>query len=233
MPGADPRLQQYKTLSQLLDDKGHQTMPRADDPDIDPLDATPILPAHIEDTIRAIAKLHADHDRGATATERLVELLTANLARPSFIGALTIVVGLWVGGNLTWMAFGHDMIDPPPFNWLQGLLTLAAVYMTGLILSTQRRADRLASHREQLTLELAILAEQKSAKTIQLLEELRRDHPMIKDRVDPVAEQMATPADPEAVLEAIKETHEVLLAEDAEGQALGPAAGPGSKAQQG
>ena len=42
------------------------------DTDVDARDATPILPAHIEDTIRAIARLHADHDRRASSVERAV-----------------------------------------------------------------------------------------------------------------------------------------------------------------
>jgi uncharacterized membrane protein len=62
----------------------------------------------------------------------------------------------------------------------------------------------LASHHEQLTLELAILSEQKSAKIIALLEELRQDHPEIRNRVDKEAAAMSAPADPHSVLEAIK-----------------------------
>ncbi len=80
--------------------------------------------------------------------------------------------------------------------------------MTVLILSTQRRDDELASHREQLTLELAILSEQKAAKIIELLEELRRDDAKLRDRVDLEAVSMSSPADPEAVSEAIKTSHE-------------------------
>ena len=76
-----------------------------------------------------------------------------------------------------------------------------------LILATQRREYQLAQLREQLTLELAILSEQKTAKVIQLLEESRRDNPLIRDRVDQEAEAMAQPADPQSVLDAIKETH--------------------------
>jgi uncharacterized membrane protein len=56
-------------------------------------------------------------------------------------------------------------------------------------------------------LELAILSEQKTAKVIQLLEEVRRDSPHIHDRVDQEAEAMARPADPQSVLDSIKETH--------------------------
>jgi uncharacterized membrane protein len=70
-----------------------------------------------------------------------------------------------------------------------------------------RPQGRVAQLREQLTLELAILSEQKTAKAIQLLEESRRDNPLIRDRVDHEAEAMAQPADPHSVLEAIKETH--------------------------
>jgi uncharacterized membrane protein len=73
-----------------------------------------------------------------------------------------------------------------------------------LILTTQRRENELASHHEELTLELAILSEQKAAKIISLLEELRQDHPEIRDRVDDVAVAMSEPADPHSVLETIK-----------------------------
>ena len=78
--------------------------------------------------------------------------------------------------------------------------------MTILILTTQRREDELAGLREQLILELAILTEQKSAKIIALLEELRRDAPNISDREDRQAEALSTPADPNAVADALKET---------------------------
>ncbi len=81
-----------------------------------------------------------------------------------------------------------------------------------LILTTQRREDQLAGYREQLSLELAILSEQKSAKIISLLEEMRRDSPSLKNRVDEEAAAMSIAADPQAVLEAIKETEIAPLA---------------------
>lgn len=87
--------------------------------------------------------------------------------------------------------------------------------MTILILATQRREDQLAGHREQLTLELGILSEQKAAKIIELLEELRRDSPHLRDRVDHEALALSAPADPEAVLEAIKGAHDVTPEADA------------------
>jgi len=86
-----------------------------------------------------------------------------------------------------------------------------ALYVTVLILTTQRREDQLAGYREQLTLELAILGEQKSAKIIALLEEMRRDSPTLKNRVDEKASAISVAADPQAVLDAIKETEATPL----------------------
>ncbi len=177
-------------------------------PPFNPEDATPILPAHMSDTISAIAKLHADHERAASPIQRLIEKTTDWLGKPRFLGQFTIFVAGWLGIVGLQMKFYGRSFDPPPFNLLQGILTVLAVYITALILSTQRRAGQLASHREQLTLELATLAEQKSAKTIALLEEMRRDNPLLPDREDKDAEAMAETADPEAVLQAIIQTQE-------------------------
>ena len=177
-------------------------------------DDTPILPAHIEDTLRAIAKLHADHRQSAGKLQRLVEQLTALIGRPLFIAVLTVLVAAWAGGNLAVGAAGGAAWDSPPFAWLQGVTGLLALYVTVLILSTQRREDQLAGYREQLTLELAILGEQKSAKIIALLEEMRRDSPTLRNRVDVEAAAMSVAADPQAVLDAIKESEDVPLAEE-------------------
>jgi hypothetical protein len=54
----------------------------------------PILSAHIEGTIRAIAKLHADHREEAGRLQQLIERLTAWIGLPQFIAALTVVIEL-------------------------------------------------------------------------------------------------------------------------------------------
>jgi len=133
--------------------------------------------------------------------------MTTLLSRPWLIGVITVIVVSWISLNLLAATLGARPIDPPPFAWLGGAVSLISLYMVVLILATQRREDQLAQRRELLILELAILAEQKTAKVIQLLEESRRDNPLIRNRVDPEAEAMAQPADPKSVLDAITETH--------------------------
>jgi uncharacterized membrane protein len=118
-----------------------------------------------------------------------------------------VIVAAWIVANLLAPAIGLKPIDPPPFSWLAGGVSLLSLYMVVLVLATQRREDQLVHRRELLTLELAILTEQKTAKVIELLEEVRRDSPFMRNRVDHEAQAMAQPADPKSVLDAIKETN--------------------------
>jgi uncharacterized membrane protein len=77
-------------------------------------------------------------------------------------------------------------------------------------LTSQRRADRLSNRGHQLNLEVSILGEQKAAKIISLLEELRRDSPNVRNRRDDEASAMASPAETKTVLDALEATHEQL-----------------------
>ena len=155
-------------------------------------------------TTQAVALLHEEHERQATLSERFAERAIGFVARPLFVELLSVAVVLWVSWNALAVSRHLPAFDPPPCSWLQGILSLAALFMTVLILATQRRAGRLADHRSQLTLEIAIIAEQKTAKLIGLLEELRRDHPEIADRHDSQAHTMARSTDAEALSDAIK-----------------------------
>ena len=77
----------------------------------------PNLPAHIEETVRSLAQLHADHHQNATPHERVVARTTALLAHPRFIGGLAIVVAAWITLNLLAAPLGYPVLDPPPFSW--------------------------------------------------------------------------------------------------------------------
>jgi uncharacterized membrane protein len=104
-------------------------------------------PTHVEDTVRQIARLRAEHDRGASPLQRSVERFTATVGSSGFVVVLTILVVSWIGLNCVSLA--DKPIDPPPFFWMQGAVALAALYMTVFILATQRREDELANRHEQ------------------------------------------------------------------------------------
>jgi uncharacterized membrane protein len=128
------------------------------------------------------------------------------LGSAKVIAALTVFVVGWVSLNGLATILGHRALDTPPFAWLAGAASLASLYLVILILTTQKGDDRLTQRRELLNLELTILSEQKIAKVVALLEELRQDSPDLHDRVDEQAEAMAQPTDPRSVIDAIRET---------------------------
>jgi uncharacterized membrane protein len=164
------------------------------------------VPPHVAETVRAIALLHAEHHRKSTFAERIVDRATASVGRPRFLLALLVGAILWVLLNIALLRNGFSPPDPPPFGWMELVLTGAALLIAIMILTSQRRADRLANLREQMSLEATLLTEQKTRKIIELLEELRRDSPEIPDREDIEADQMASKkADPHEVLAVIEE----------------------------
>jgi uncharacterized membrane protein len=165
------------------------------------------LPDHIAQTVRAVEELHLKHKDQASRFELLAEHGARALGQPMFPGVLALlVVGWFLAG---WVADPKSYGEISPAGWLETALTVFAVFATLLILAGQQRQERLASHREQLTLELALLNEQKAAKIIALLEEFRRDSPNIADRSDSEAEAMSSKVDSKQVSEAIAQIETV------------------------
>jgi uncharacterized membrane protein len=115
------------------------------------------------------------------------------------------LIALWIAANVLGPRLGwYSPLDPPPFAWLQGFLTLAGVLTATVVLISQNRHARLDSQRGHLGLQLTLLTEQKVTKLIHLLEELRRDLPMVADRHDSEAVALQKRTDPAKVLSALE-----------------------------
>ena len=169
------------------------------------------VPPHIAETIHAIALLHAEHHRKSTLAERIVDRVTTAVGRPVFLLLLMGAAAFWIAGNEFVSLEGGRAPDAPPFSGLELGISLLAMVISVMILISQSRADRFANLREQMTLEATLLTEQKTRKIIELLEELRRDSPGVRDREDVEAIQMAAKADPHEVLAVIDEVTQVHL----------------------
>jgi uncharacterized membrane protein len=154
-----------------------------------------------------VASIRARADQGLDRHQRMIEDLTGALGRPRTVYLILSAVVGWVVFNVAVpLATGRPPLDPPPFFWLQGTVSLSALLMTTLVLITENRQARNAEERAHLDLQVNVMAEHKVAKLIGLLEELRRDLPMVKDRVDQEAESMQEAADPAAMLVALAKT---------------------------
>ncbi len=101
---------------------------------------------------------------------------------------------------------GLSRFDEPPFAWLQGIVSLSALIMTVVVLTTQNRQAKMTEQRRHLDLQITLLTERKVSKVIELIEELRRDLPSVTNRLDHEAEVMQEPIDPHTALSALNQT---------------------------
>lgn len=174
----------------------------------------PTLPTHVEETVHSVADLYAKHSRQASISQRAIERVISQLAQPVAVVLIALLIVLWIGTNMVLHRLHFVPFDPPPFQYLQGAVSAAALFMTVLILTSQRHENRLAERRAQLSLQLAMVSEQKIAKLIELVEHQRLDNPQIANRIDQEAAEMAKPADHDAILEAIQETRSKMVDDD-------------------
>jgi uncharacterized membrane protein len=157
---------------------------------------------HVTETVDLIAAFHRAHEDAASPLQRAMDGATDRLGRPILVAGVIFGIVAWIGATL---ALGTMDVNQPSFTWLELAATVSGLLVALLILVTQRRQNQLSERRAQLSLELAIVADRKTAKLIALMEEFRRDHPDLADRDDAESREMAKPTDAETILAAIDE----------------------------
>ena len=164
------------------------------------MSSTPPPPAD-RPSVEQLAHLYDDHHRATSHAQRVANRLTATLGRPAtVVGIVGAVLG-WTAGNVIAGRIGSKALEQFPFPDLGFVATIAALLTALLILTTQRHQDELAEKRARLTLQIAALSEKKIAKLIALMEEQRHDNPLLPERIDRAAAEMAKPVDPSSELE--------------------------------
>lgn len=163
------------------------------------------LSDHIDQNIESVVALQRREWEQTGTSQRRVERVSRLIGRPVFLVALLVFVALWIGVNSLLISLGLEPLDPPPFQWLEGGLTLVALLMTTIVLIAQNRQTKLEQQHTHLGLQVNLLTEQKVTKLIHLIEELRRDLPMVKNRHDPQATVMLESPNTTEVLSAIEE----------------------------
>jgi uncharacterized membrane protein len=180
-------------------------------------------PPHLEENIDSVLEVQKREWEQRPRSQRIVERVSRYIGRPLYLAVLATFVVAWIVANSLVPRWGKAPFDPFPYPLLDGILTLAALISTTIVLIAQNRQARLEQQHTHIALQLNLTTEQKVAKVINLIEELRRDLPMVKNRYDPQAETFAEKTDALQVLSAIEE---VGLAEDRSVTQSQPAASP-------
>lgn len=156
--------------------------------------------------IDAIRSLRAKAGRSLRPDQRRIESFTDFVGQPRAVYVLILMVAVWIGYNESARVFHLESFDPSPFFFLQGVIAFYAAIMSTMILVTQSRQRKEQDFNAHLELQVNLLAEQRTGKIVALLEELRRDLPNVRNRVDPIADALQQVVPPDAVSSAIEQT---------------------------
>jgi uncharacterized membrane protein len=163
------------------------------------------LSEHIDQNIDSVVALQRREWEQTSSSQRRAERVGRFIGRPVYLVGWLCFAALWIAANIALPLLGYPPFDPVPFAVLQGMLTLTALITTTIVLIAQNRQTKIEQQHTHLALQVNMLTEQKVTKLIHLLEELRRDMPMVRNREDPQAAVLQERADAGRVISAIEE----------------------------
>lgn len=159
-----------------------------------------------EQVIRNVETIHTHQDRhqqNATTSQRVLDRIAAIFGRRQFLYFQLVFFTTWI----VCTHLVNQKILPknfPLFDLNIHGLEVASLLISTEVLIYQTRQEELSKERSHLALQLNLLTEQKIAKLISLVEELRTDLPNVNNREDAEAEVMKQATDPQAILDVLQ-----------------------------
>ena len=164
------------------------------------------LSARVVKNIETIIGFQAKQEQNLPLRDRIVEKIAAFFGKSEFLYLQLFFFSSWA--ICTHLAPELLPFGLPLFDVKEMGVDIAALLIATGVLVQQSRQDRLAEQRSHLILQINLLTEQKIAKLIELVEELREDLPTIRDRQDLEAKIMQQATDPQVVLDILQENLE-------------------------
>jgi uncharacterized membrane protein len=124
-------------------------------------------------------------------------------AAMTFVWIHVVLFAVWIGYNtLPWF----KAFDPYPFTFLTLVVSLEAIFLSTFILISQNYDMRIAERRNQLDLQINLLAEQENTKALQMLERIaKKVGAHLGD--DPQVRALEEATRPESLVEQIEEAY--------------------------
>ncbi len=121
--------------------------------------------------VRAMQQLEKAAMAKRTGADRMAAAIARFCGSMTFVWVHVVLFAGWIGYNaLPW--FRH--FDPYPFTFLTLVVSLEAIFLATFILISQNYDMRISERRNQLDLQINLLAEQENTETLQILERIAR-----------------------------------------------------------
>jgi uncharacterized membrane protein len=164
------------------------------------------LSAPAKENLELLAKFDDREQARVSGIQLAIERISAFFGSPAYFVFATVFIVSWILVNLWGVHAGWVHVDEPPFPWLQGMVSSNALLLTVAVLIRQNRMAQLAEHRSHLDLQINLLTEQKVSKIVQIVDALQRElRGSPQSHTPEQMQEMTKPADPHALLHAIKQ----------------------------
>ncbi len=129
--------------------------------------APPVAVRNIEEVVR----LEEAASRRRTAADRIADLIAGFVGTVGFVLLHLVWFALWAAVNAGLMP-GVPAFDPYPFQLLCMIVSMEGVLLSTFVLIKQNRMSARADERNQLGLQVNLLAEEEVTKVLQMLERI-------------------------------------------------------------
>lgn len=153
------------------------------------------------ENVRAMRKLEELAKTRRSRADRVAELVARFGGSIHFIWVHALVFGGWIVWN---SVPGFPQFDPYPFTFLTLCVSLEAIFLSSFILISQNYEMRISERRNQLDLQINLLAEQENTKILQLLEGIAKQVGM-RGEDDPEVRVLEQATRPETLARQIDE----------------------------
>ena len=160
-----------------------------------------------EDVTRQNVQAMRQLEEAAMARRTSADRVAAAIAR--FCGHMTFV---WIHVALftVWIAYNSlplfKPFDPYPFTFLTLVVSLEAIFLSTFILISQNYDMRISERRNQLDLQINLLAEQENTKMLQMLEHIAKKVGAHVSN-DPQVRALEEATRPDSLVEQIEEAY--------------------------
>jgi uncharacterized membrane protein len=158
-----------------------------------------------QENLGVLAKFYDREDAETSRIQVAIERVSSFFGSPAYFGFAAVFIVAWIAINTLGYLYGWGPIDKPPFSYLQGIVSTNALLLTIAVLIRQNRMSQLAEHRAHLDLQINLLTEQKVTRLLQQQQKgLGAENPIAESPPDTKTAELTKPADPHAILAAIK-----------------------------
>lgn len=150
--------------------------------------------------VEVIQKIEQRSLQSRSRSERISDKIASFCGSMTFVWLHIIWFAVWLSINWLPLTPKSMQFDKPPFGTLTFIVSLEAIFLSTFILISENREQRMNEGRNELDLQINLIAEQETTKIIKMLAKIQEKLGIEDEETDILAD----PVDAEELAEAVE-----------------------------